>query len=519
MSGRKEKDRRKADKKASLKLVAPIPDLADPVGQAVANIRRWRAEPWNYVREVFKATPDPWQDESLHALVESGKDKFCWKACKGPGKSCLLAWIIWWFLSCFDHPKILCTSITGENLRDGLWAELAHWRNQSEFLKATFEWQTDRVYARDHKETWFASARTWPKDADKSKQANTLAGQHAKNTMIVVDEGGGIPQGVLAAGLAHHSTQDPNVKEVHISLMAGNPTDLDGCLGWACTQDAANWWIKSITGDPNNPMRAPRIDKKWAQEQIDKYGRENPWVLINVFGEFPPVQSNKLLGPDIVRKAQELFVPEPLWINEPKIMGFDVARSLTSDRSVLCRRQGATVFPFKVYRLDDLMQLAGQVAFEWSRWRADAVFIDVIGLGAGVYDRLNELGLPVIPVNSGLPATDPRFTNKRTEMWWNMAMAIKGQGGVPTVALPNMPELLVDLCGPTVEFDERGRMKLTSKEKMKKLGIDSPDIGDALAFTYSEPVFASNRQIPASTLEAIHGVQKFDYDPFNQKEM
>lgn len=495
----------------------------DEAVRAARNIARWRKAPWLFVREVFKAEPDPWQDEVLHALVgqkldgtplEGPSDKIALKACKGPGKSCLLAWIIWWFMVCFTHPKILCTSITGENLRDGLWAELALWRSKSQFLIAYYEWQSERIFAKQHPETWFASARSWPKDADKTKQANTLAGQHAKHSMIVVDEAGDIPVGVLSAGLAHHSTQDPNDPEVHYSLLAGNPTCTDGALGWACVDDAKNWYVKEITGDPNDPMRAPRIDKKWAQDQIDNWGAENPWVLVNVFGKFPPVQSNKLIGPEQVRAAMRVVLPEALSQREPRIMALDVARSLTSDRSALCRRQGRVVYPFITYRLDDLMQLAGQVAFEYSRWPAQVIFIDMVGLGAGVFDRLRELGLPVVGIFSGNPARDARFADVRTEMWWNGAMAIKGMGGTPALSLPSDPELLTELCGPTISFNDKGKLKLESKDKMKKRGVGSPDVADSLMFTYAEPVVAEYEFSDSIVKSVRRGRVNCEYDPF-----
>jgi hypothetical protein len=498
---------------------APTPGAPAALALAVQNIRRWRKEPWTFVKEVFGVDPDDWQEECLRALVAGGYDKFCLKACKGPGKSCLLAWVIWWFLVCFTHPKILCTSITGENLRDGLWTELAKWRNKSKMLTDLYEWQSDRVYAKAHKETWYASARTWPKDADKTKQANTLAGQHAQHTMVVVDEAGDIPEGVVAAGLAHHSTNDPKLKEVHITLMAGNPTALDGALGIACTRDRAKWWVKEITGDPDDPKRAKRIDLKWAREEIEKWGRDHDFTRVNVFGMFPRVQGNKLLGPDQVRRAMDAVFPEGSWDREPRIMAVDVARSLAADRSVLTRRQGPIVFPQKAWRIADLMELASQVAWEFSQWPAQVIFVDMTGLGAGLHDRLTQLGLPSVGINFGsTPRDAQRFADKRTEMWWDMHMAVKGSGERAGVALPDDSELLAELIAPTISFNERSRLKLESKEKMKARGLSSPDKGDSLVMTWAEPVFAEVT-LPGYTRNALNGSgQSQDYDPYLDRE-
>lgn len=497
------------------------PNMEDPTS-AVRNISRWRTAPWVFVREVMGAEPDDWQDEALHALIEAKDPEgvrifmLCMKACKGPGKTTLLAWVIWWFMLCFTHPKILCTSITGENLKDGLWAELAKWQQRSLLLITMFEWQSERIYAKQHKETWFASARTWPRDADKTKQANTLAGQHATNSMVIVDEGGDIPEGVVAAGLAHHSTQGKEL-ETHYTIMAGNPTRVDGALGVACTRDRAKWWVKEITGDPNDPKRAKRIDLAWAKGEIEKWGADHDWVRINVYGQFPRVQDNKLLGPDQVKASMDAVFPEAAWMDMPRIMGVDVARSLASDLSCLVRRQGPVVFPLKTWRLDDLMELASAIAWEYSQWPAQAIFVDVGGLGAGVVDRLSQLGLPVVGVNFGAQAKDPnRFADKRTEMWWDMHLAIKGVRGSPAIALPTDSELLAELCGPIAGFNDRSRLKLESKRIMKERGLNSPDRADALALTYAEQVFAEIK-LPGHTQEALTQVRtahSSDYDPY-----
>jgi phage terminase large subunit len=496
---------------------------------AADNVLRWRAAPWVYVQEILHAVPDAWQDEVLHAVVglnvdgtplppDQPYDKLALKACKGPGKTTVLAWIILWFMTCFVDPKVICTSITAENLRDNLWTELAKWIAVSEMLTALFEWQTERVYLKERPETWYCSARTWPKDADKTKQANTLAGIHATNTLLVLDESGDIPEGVLAAGLAHHSTVDPTgqLHETHITLQAGNPTSLDGALGIACTRDAKMWWHKSITGDPDDPKRAPRISVEWARQQIATWGADNPWVLVNVFGKFPPVSVDKLLGPDHIRAAMELQVHAATWRGQPRIMALDVARSTTRDRSALCRRQGSVVFPFHIYRLADSNDLAGQVAFEFSRWPADTIIVDAVGIGGPVADFLRALGLPIVMFYGGNPARDPRFKDRRTEVAWAAAQEIKGTGGAPKLALPRQAtDLVSEATAPLIKW-LNGRMKLESKEEMLKRGVPSPDVWDSLCMTYAEPALVVAPNIGRSVENAIHQRTKMavEYDPF-----
>ncbi len=165
-----------------------------------AELARWREHPLQFVREVFKCEPDPWQAEELEAFPTVQRQAL--KACKGPGKTAFLAWIGWNYLVTRPHPKIAATSITGKTLDDTLWAEMAKWRAASPMLEALFEWQKQRIFLKESPETWFMSARTWPQSADAKAQADTLAGIHADYTLFMLDEAGGIPDAVMASAEA-----------------------------------------------------------------------------------------------------------------------------------------------------------------------------------------------------------------------------------------------------------------------------------------------------------------------------
>ena len=167
---------------------------------AAEQVRRWREQPASMVRELFGVTPDAWQEDVLAAFPLN--QRIAMKACKGPGKTAVLSWLCWNFILTRPYPKIAATSISADNLADNLWTEMAMWQQKSPLLKKAFTWTKTRIFANDHPETWWMAARSWSKTADKSQQANTLAGLHADYIMFVLDESGGIPDAVMASAEA-----------------------------------------------------------------------------------------------------------------------------------------------------------------------------------------------------------------------------------------------------------------------------------------------------------------------------
>jgi hypothetical protein len=476
---------------------------------AVQKLRRWRKDPLAFIRENFSAEPDDWQAEYILSVRDNQRTAA--KACKGPGKSCGMSWAGWWFISCFPNAKGIAISITGDNLRDNLWAEFAFWQKKSPYLSEYFEWTSERISCKESPANWFISARQWSKQADQSQQSNTLAGLHGEYTIVLIDEAGDIPSSVTAAADASLSTG-----KVNRIMMAGNPTRSEGPLYEACTRDRHMWSIVEITGDPDDPKRAKRIDINWARQQIEKWGPDNPWVLVNVFGRFPPVGSDKLVGPDECSAAARRHLQLPEYNFAPRVLGVDVAR-FGDDESVFQVRQGRVAFTPRIYRNLDLASLADQVVGVARDEKVDAMFIDGTGVGGGVVDFVRRLGWQVTDVNFGEKAQDEsKFENKRAEMWWRMADWIRKTQPV----IPNDPALIQELTAPSYRFNQRGRLVLESKDDMKKRGLPSPNRADALGLTFAydvRPKSAPLQPTPSLLSDDPHaegGKAIVDYTPY-----
>ncbi len=443
--------------------------------EAAKTLAKWKAHPDIFVREQFGVEPDIWQDDVLKNF--NTQQRIAMKACKGPGKTAVEAWLAWLFLLTRLHPKVAATSITGDNLSDNLWSEMAKWRNKSELLKAKFEWTKTRIFAKDHPETWFMSARTWPRNADAQSQADTLAGLHADYILFILDESGGIPDAVMASAEAALSS----CIEGHI-IQAGNPTHLEGPLYRACTTERRMWYIVEITGDPDDPKRSSRVKVEWAREQIEKYGRDNPWVLVNVFGRFPPASLNALIGADEVHDAMRRIYRADEVVAMARILGIDVAR-FGDDSSVIFPRQGLIAFPPHQLRNVDGPTGAGFVARQILDWQADGVFIDDTGgFGASWIDSLRQLNYSPIGVAFSGKPNNKRYYNKRTEMAFEAVEWVKHGG-----SLPPCPELVAGMTQTTYTF-KGDKLLLEPKDQVKlKIGY-SPDHFDAFMLTFAQPV-------------------------------
>jgi hypothetical protein len=481
--------------------------------KASARIREWRHDPVKFVRDVFHAEPDPWQAETLGYCGQSGRKRIAMKACAGPGKTAVLAWAGWHRLACYasprEHPKGVAVSITGDNLRDNLWAELARWQNESPFLLNAFQWNKERITAKDHAETWFLAAKSWAKSSDLETIGRTLSGLHSRFPFYLIDESGDIPPNMIKS-----AEQGLTSCEDGLIITAGNTTSQTGLLYEVTARgqgamEEGGWKVISVTADPDDPMRTTRVDIDWARKQIEMYGRDNPWVMAYVLGQFPPGSINALISVEEVEAAMKLnpLITSYDWAQ--KRLGIDVAR-FGDDRTVIFPRQGIASFtPIVMRHARDSavsVDIASRVMAKKHEWQGELEFFDdTVGWAHGAIDVMRAAGNSPYAIAFDRPANDQRYANMRAEMWMKMAEWIKAGA-----ALPHIPELVTELTSPTYFF-HNGKFQLESKDQIKKRIGKSPDLADALALTFAIP------DEPGRQNGFMDFVKKknFDYDPLS----
>jgi hypothetical protein len=190
----------------------------------------------------------------------------------------------------------------------------------------------------------------------------------------------------------------------------------------------------------------------------------------------------------------------------PLYIGVDPAR-FGSDRTSIIRRQGRKSFDIESYVKKDVMEVVGLVVQIIQKEKPVKVFIDAGGLGAGVIDRLHELGYKhlIVPVNfGGKPYNNKVYANKRAEMWGELKEWLSQD----PCQIPDSDSLHADLCNIKYRINSNSQLLMEAKEDMKKRGIRSSDEGDALALTFAYPEQLAAKDSQKDNLSAkIMGVQ------------
>lgn len=487
---------------------------------AAEKLVAYKRNPAIMVRELFGATPDQWQDEVLEDFPHVKRQAM--GCCKGPGKTAVEAWLAWNVLLTRDFPKIGAVSITGKNLDDNLWPEMAFWQKKSPILMQQFEWTSESIHLRAHPENWFMTRKTWKPTADTNELGQTLAGLWAKTVFFVFDEAGGIPVPILRTAEAALQREGT---EGHI-LMGGNTTSADGCLYDALVTHRLDWLCYQVTGDPDDPKRSPRINADWARKQIAMYGRDDPWIMINILAKFPRQGVNQLIGPDQVQECMGRHLHASAYSWAPRIMGGDVA-DFGDDRTILFPRQGLAYFPPLVLRQMDPVQIAGHWGTEAVRFQADSMQIDATGgYGSGPIAILRDRGFTCDGVQYAGEPINPRFYNKRAEILWTLAEHLKSGASLPKVyrdpsgLTHSLDEIIAEFSSPTYSY-KGDKIIIEPKEDIKARLGRSPDFMDAAACTHAFPVATPPRTMSALAeggfdLSQSVGKSKTDYDPLNR---
>ena len=449
------------------------------------------AFPWGEGELASFDGPQEWQREELAFIGEALRKgsqasdvvREAVASGHGIGKSALVAWIILWGMATHADCKGVVTANTESQLKEKTWAELSKWHRLC-LCGHWFECTATALISKldGHDKTWRCTQVAWSE-----RNTEAFAGLHNKGRriLLIFDEASAIPDAIWEVSEGALTDEDTEI----LWVVFGNPTRNTGRFHDCFNRMRHRWHNRQI-----DSRTVAITNKKQLQQWVDDYGEDSDFVRVRVRGVFPRAGACQLISSEVVEAASKRILREEVFRHAPKILALDVAR-FGDDQSVLLCRQGLQVYGMTKWRGIDLMTLSGLVAQRIDKEQPDAIFVDQGGLGAGVVDRLHQLGYGrVYGVDFGGKALDSiKYLNKRTEMWCLM------RDWLENGAIPDDIELCSDLTAPEYTFTgDKGQLALEKKSDMKKRGLASPDGGDALALTFAMPVhpagFQQNRR-------------------------
>lgn len=429
---------------------------------------RYRDDPVAFSTIVVGMEPLPWQAEVMQAIA-SGERRLSIRSGHGVGKSSCAAVLLLWYLLTRYPVKVLVTAPTASQLYDALMAEAKRrLKEMPSALSGLLDVTVDRIVLRSSPTEAFVSARTSSKEKPES-----LAGAHSEFVMLIVDEASGVPEEVFEAAAGSMSGHNA------VTLLLGNPVRGSGFFYKTHHQLVSDWWTRKVSC-VNNPL----VAEDFLTDMAARYGDASNAYRVRVLGEFPQADEDTLIPLHLIEAAITRDIAESP--SAAVVWGVDCAR-YGSDRSALIKRRGATlVEKGKTWRDKSTMELSGIIMNEFESTpiidRPTEICVDSIGIGAGVVDRLIELDLPARGVNVAESSSmNLKYLRLRDELWGRAREWFESRECV----IPDDESMVAELSAPRFSFTSTGKIRIESKDEMRKRGIVSPDIADAFCLTFA----------------------------------
>ena len=448
-----------------------------------------------FMREVLGLDPDPWQEEVLRAYGR-GEPRMAIKACHGPGKTLIAAVEVIHSLCCRFPQHSVATAPSVGQLEKALVKEvMILFSKLPELVQELFEVKKNAIELRAApEESWF-SART-----ARAEKPEALQGIHCEGgfVLLIGDEASGIDNAIFESAAGSMSGANTT------TLLLSNPVRGSGFFFDCFHRNADMWWTRTVAAHDS-----PRVTDEFVRYIGRQFGEDSSAFRIRVLGEFPKSDDDTVIPLELVQSARDreiVVVQQHLG----EVWGLDVAR-FGDDLNVLARRTNIAVLPdIDHWGGLDTMETTGRVKAAWDRTqphlRPQFILVDVIGVGAGVVDRLKELNVPVRGVNVGETRSlryPDKYLRLRDELWFLMkdwlvqrdVVLPKCEGGCARDC-PH-ERLASELTIPRFRYSSSGKMEVEPKQVgtakseggrawgLRNRGFKSPNFAEAVMLTFA----------------------------------
>lgn len=414
------------------------------------------------------------QQKELVKLASNQAARVAVSSCTGSGKTAVLCMMVLLYLIVLPDCRILITAPTSNHLERVFRNELEKWyRRMPPQFQDMFDLTLRKIEYKAKSYVQFASLVT-----ASAENREALAGGHASNYIIVGDEASGINEEAFDVLLGTLSTGEGGR-----FILVSNPVRSSGRFFEIFNRELGSWKKLYFSA-----FDSPNVNKEWVQEMEDTYGADSDFYRMRVLGQFPRVGVSQFISADIVEDAVRNTLDFRAYNNFPKIMGVDVAR-FGDDLTVFVVRQGPKMVDFRTFKGLDTMEVSTKIAEYQAMQRCAGIYIDSIGVGAGVADRCRQLKLPIRDVVVSNKSTEPDvYCNLRSQLWGKMREWLDNGADIPREATEKETNLAAQLTSMEYGYNNKSQIQLLSKKDLKRLGYPSPDIADALSYTFLESI-------------------------------
>lgn len=439
----------------------------------LVHLKNWRSNPLAFIREVIKVEPTDQQIDIIHNFM---KYRFiAVRSGNKVGKTSVCAWLLLWFLCCFNNSRIPCTSPTEAQLKKGIWNEVGIWyRKLPDLFKNRFDYTAESLTRKGYGTAWQSYIKTATKE-----NPEVLSGAHSNNILAIADEGSAIANEIINNMLPLLGS--PNA----YFIIIGNPMRTSG------------FFFDLFHGKPSifkkllcySSEDSPLMPKVTLDAWLEAFGgRDSSYYKIHALGEFPDSDSDQLIPLSALNDATKRELKNEDYKTVDIVWGIDIG--LDHDATVIVKRQGRKVLGVRSWKnVRDSVKASAYIKKEYEdepkETKPVIMNIDSIGIGRGTRDILHGWGLPAKRLEVGNAARDnARFANLKAELWdtckqWFM---------LEEPQIPDDQELIADLVSAIYQTNPSGKIKMESKEQVKKRIGRSPDRADALILTFPKTV-------------------------------
>lgn len=446
--------------------------------------------------EVQGVQPTPQQIE-LYRSVATSRSRTSVASGHGTGKTTSIANVVLWHLLCYPQSVTMLTANDMDQLKVTLWKEIGIAIER--IRRGPHGWIAEHVEIlanatariRGFEDTWFVESKT-----ANEKTANKMAGRHGEWLLIIGDEASTLPDTVL-------STLRGALTEQHNRMLLTSQPTRNAGFFWRTHHELAI----ANGGEWNNltfsSLESPLVSDDALKELWDAYDDDERRVRL--MGLFPQDSSKHMMSLKVAmgmyKRGRIIRDDEPYgWLVLGDVASGEGLRDKSAvlaarvigygDRGVDARRVEIVEIPIMTNALRS-NRLAGAAIEAGDAYDGVTYVIDSGGLGITVCQDLEDANRVVHRVNWGNPCfqnkNKDRYMNLRAQAMHQAARAAK-EGRLSILTSEHRNAMLDQSSRIPKTFTDKGRIRVPPKHSSEWDGMGSPDLWDAVCFSFLESV-------------------------------